>query len=75
MKRVYLFLVMLLACLSIVGQTKYTTTALNLREGPGINNSVVMVLPKGTPVTIDDDCNCKWIPVRYGSYSNYSAPL
>lgn len=71
MKRVYLFLVMLLACLSIVGQTKYTTVALNLREGPGINNRVVMVLPKGTPVIIDDDCNCKWIPVRYGSCIGY----
>ena len=62
---------MLLACVSIVGQTKYTTTALNLREGPGINHRVVTVLPKGTPVTIDDDCDCKWIPVRYGSHIGY----
>lgn len=71
MKRLYLFFVTLLSCLSMVGQAKYATTTLNLRKDPGLNYGVVTILPKGTPVTIEDDCDCKWVPVRYGSYIGY----
>ena len=71
MKKIYLLLVSLLCCLSMIGQTRYVTTTLNLRYGPGTNYEVVTVLPKGTPVTIEEDCNCKWVPVRYGNYIGY----
>lgn len=73
MKRIYLFFVALalLVCLSMFGQTKYATTTLNLRKGPGVNYGVVTVLPKGISVTIEDDCDCKWVPVRYGNYIGY----
>ena len=71
MKRICLFYISLLACLSVFGQTRYVKTALNLRSGPGIGYGVVTVLPKGTAVTIEDDCDCRWVPVRYGNRIGY----
>lgn len=50
---------------------QYVKTALNLRSGPGIGYGVVTVLPKGTAVTIEDDCDCRWVPVRYGNRIGY----
>lgn len=29
------------------------------------------ILPEGTPVTIDEDCHCKWIAVGYGGRIGY----
>lgn len=71
MKRVLSFFLSLLCCLSIVAQTRYVKTNLNLREGPGTSYSIIAVLPKGTSVTIEDDCNCKWVPVSYGNHIGY----
>lgn len=28
-------------------------------------------IPKGTQVTIDEDCECKWIPINYNGYIGY----
>lgn len=61
-KLLFLFTALLINALSIGAQTRYTTTNLNLRYGPGINYSIVTVLPKGTTVTIEDNCDCKWVP-------------
>ena len=44
---------------------RYTSSNLNLRYGPGTNYEVIGVVPKGTMVTIDEDCNCSWVPVEY----------
>ena len=72
MKRVFSYIYLsLMCCLSIVAQTRYVKTNLNLRDGPGTSYSVITVLPKGTSVTIEDDCDCKWIPVKYASYIGY----
>lgn len=65
-----LFIVLLINVLSMVAQTRYVTTDLNLRSGPGTNYSVVTVLPKGTAVTIED-CDCKWVPVSYDGYIGF----
>lgn len=71
-KRIKLLLTVFLICvLSSFGQTRYVKTALNLRYGPGTNYGVITVLPRGTAVTIDEDCDCKWVPVSYGSYIGY----
>ena len=35
---------------------KYLTANLNLRTGPGTKYNVTMVIPRGTAVTIDEDC-------------------
>ena len=50
---------------------KYVTTNLNLRCGPGTNYSVVAVIPSGTPVEIDEDCDCKWVCVEYNGMIGY----
>ena len=72
MKRLLSFFYLSLLCyLSIVAQTRYVKTNLNLREGPGTPYSVITVLPKGTTVTIEDDCDCKWVPVSYGNHIGY----
>lgn len=55
----------LLSALNVVSGVRYTTANLHLRYGPSTKYQVVTVIPKGTPVTIDEDCNCKWIAVEY----------
>ena len=50
---------------------RYVTENLNLRYGPGTNYGVITTLPKGTPVEIDEDCDCKWVPVSYLGYIGY----
>lgn len=72
MKRILILFTLLIASvLAGVAQTRYVTTNLNLRYGPGTNYNVVTVLPKGTAVTIDDDCDCKWVPVSYNGQIGY----
>lgn len=74
-KLLFLFTALLINALSIGAQTRYTTTNLNLRYGPGINYSIVTVLPKGTTVTIEDNCDCKWVPVSYKGRIGYIRTL
>ena len=50
---------------------RYTTVNLNLRLMPSTSAQVITVIPKGTPVTLDDDCECKWIPVSYKGLIGY----
>lgn len=57
--------IFLLSVLNAFGGVRYTTANLHLRYGPGTKYQVVTVIPKGTPVTIDEDCNCRWIAVEY----------
>lgn len=74
-KLLFLFTALLINALSIGAQTRYTTTNINLRYGPGINYSIVTVLPKGTTVTIEDNCDCKWVPVSYKGRIGYIRTL
>lgn len=50
---------------------RYTSSNLNLRYGPGTNYKVIGLVPKGTMVTIDEDCNCQWVPVEYNGMVGY----
>lgn len=50
---------------------RYVTNNLNMRLQPNANSGVITVIPKGTAVTIDEDCDCKWIPVSYNGYIGY----
>lgn len=50
---------------------RYTTVDLNMRTDTTSYSEVLMVLPRGTAVTIDDDCNCTWIPVSYQGKTGY----
>ncbi len=72
MKRLQLLIALTIISISFVfGQTRYVKTALNLRNGPGTGYGVITVLPRGTAVTIDEDCDCKWVLVSYGPYIGY----
>jgi uncharacterized protein YgiM (DUF1202 family) len=51
--------------------TKYATANLNLRTNPNTKGKIITIIPKGTTVTIDEDCNCTWILVSYKNYVGY----
>lgn len=42
-----------------------------MRYGPGVGYEIITILPKGTSVTIDEDCECKWVPVEYCGFIGY----
>ena len=73
MKKIILCLSVLLTMFNIDGAAyvRYVTANLNLRYGPGIDYEIITTLPKGTSVTIDEDCECKWVPVEYCGYIGY----
>ena len=53
-----------------VSETKYTTADLNLRTGPGTSYSVLLVIPKGSQVTIGIPSN-GWVKASYHEKSGY----
>lgn len=73
MKRIIFCLSLLLTLFNIDGAAfvRYVTANLNLRYGPGTDYEIITTLPKGTIVTIDEDCDCKWVPVEYCGYIGY----
>lgn len=73
MKKIISLITILLCFCSIDASAyiKYVTTNLNLRYGPSTKYSVIAVIPQGTPVTIDEDCDCKWVPVEYNGLIGY----
>lgn len=50
---------------------RYVTNNLNLRYEANAHSYILTVIPKGTAVTIDEDCNCKWVPVEYKGFVGY----
>ena len=73
MKRFLLCLSVLLTMINInvSAFVRYTTTNLNMRYGPGVGYDIITSLPKGTPVSIDEYCDCKWVVVEYGGRIGY----
>ena len=73
MKKFILCLSVLLTMFNIDGAAyiRYVTANLNLRYGPGTEYPIITTLPKGTSVTIDEDCDCKWVPVEYRGHIGY----
>lgn len=51
--------------------TKYVTTNISLRYEPNAKSYCMTVIPKGTAVTIDEDCDCEWVPVEYNGFIGY----
>ena len=70
----YLIALLLSFCVDSFGFTKYVTHNLNLRYEPNAHSYVLTVIPKGTAVTIEEDCTCLWVPVEYNGckYVNVS---
>lgn len=73
MNKLLLLLVQMVFVFSVNAQdiTKYTTTSLNMRFSADSLSEVLTVIPKGTPVTIAEDCDCRWIPVEYNGQIGY----
>lgn len=73
MKKFIFLLSVMLAVFNIDGAAyvRYVTANLNMRYGPGTDYNVISVIPKGTSVLIDEDCDCKWVPVEYRGYIGY----
>lgn len=73
MNKLLLFLFQIIFAFTLNAQniTKYTTTNLNMRFYADSLSEVLTIIPKGTPVTIAEDCDCKWIPVEYGGKVGY----
>lgn len=73
MKRILLSICMCIVSLSVFAQTnvKYTSANLNLRSSPSIYGNVLSVIPKGTSVSVADDCDCTWIKVYYNGKIGY----
>ena len=68
----FLFPCLLNAQLSTQQDTiRYVMANLNLREAPNTTSAIITQIPKGTQVTIDEDCECKWIPINYNGYIGY----
>lgn len=67
MKKILFCLSVLLTMFSIDSSAyiRYVTANLNLRYGPGTGYGVITTIPKGTAVSIYEDCDCKWIAVEY----------
>ncbi len=67
------FLALLLTLISTGSSavTRYVTNNLNLRSEANTRSYVLTVIPHGTAVTIDEDCDCKWVPVEYNGYIGY----
>jgi uncharacterized protein YgiM (DUF1202 family) len=74
LKKVILnMIILLLIALSGYAQNtvKYTFANLNLRNAGNIQSKVLTVIPKGTSVTIVENCECKWILVSYNGHIGY----
>lgn len=66
-----LFLLLTMFNISVAAYVRYVTKNLNMRYGPGISYGIITTLPKGTLVSIDENCDCKWVLVEYGGNIGY----
>ena len=75
LRRIWIYCLSLFLTICNVGiaqpSIQYTTSNLNMRVGPSTDSKVILVIPKGTPVTIDKECDCSWIPVSYNGITGY----
>lgn len=58
----------------VYADTIYTTSAnLNLRKGPGINNSRITVIPNNTQISVKNFTQNGWANVVWNGYKGYVA--
>ena len=70
-RTLFLIFILCLFCANNSAYTKYVTNNLNLRYEANTHSYILTVIPRGTAVTIDEDCDCKWVPVEYNGYVGY----
>lgn len=67
-----LILFQLFFTLAAFGQLqKYTTANLNMRTAPSTTSKVMAVLPAGTSIKLEEDCDCPWIKIAYNGQIGY----
>lgn len=73
MKKGLFILIAFFLSLTINAQdiVRYVTANLNMRSEPNTKSCIITTIPKGTSVTIEDNCKCTWIPIRYKGYIGY----
>ena len=74
MKKILFLLLQLVFVFSLNAQDsniRYATSNLNMRSLDNASSEVVLVIPEGTAITIDEDCDCKWIPITYNGQIGY----
>ena len=70
MRKIIVLLICIVFSLALGAQTtQYTTANLNLRTAPNSESSVIVVLPIGTPIY--GDCDCEWLPIKYNGRIGY----
>ena len=68
-------IILLLVCTAFVsfakGVVRTTTTDLNLRVDASSTSRVILTIPQGTQVYLQEDCDCVWVYVTYNGYCGY----
>ena len=68
-------IILLLVCTAFAsyakGVVRTTTTDLNLRVDASSTSRVILTIPQGTQVYLQEDCNCVWVFVTYNGYCGY----
>lgn len=72
MKKLLLTYLLFLTTIVIYGQTVYSTSDINLRNGPSTSFNIIRTIPKGAILLLDDNCKqCKWKKVYYNGRTGY----
>ncbi len=68
-------LIIVLVCTAFVsfakGVVRTTTTDLSLRVDASASSRVILTIPQGTQVYLQEDCDCVWVYVTYNGYCGY----
>ena len=68
-------IILLLVCTAFVsfakGVVRTTTTDLSLRVDASASSRVILTIPQGTQVYLQEDCDCVWVYVTYNGYCGY----
>jgi uncharacterized protein YgiM (DUF1202 family) len=73
MKKFVLLLILVCTAFASFGKgvVRTTTTDLNLRVDASSTSRVILTIPQGTQVYLQEDCNCVWVFVTYNGYCGY----
>lgn len=67
--------IIVLVCTAFVsfakGVVRTTTTDLSLRVDASAYSRVILTIPQGTQVYLQEDCDCVWVYVTYNGYCGY----
>ena len=71
MKRITMIFMGVLITLNLTAQIKLTTSNVNLRSGPGMSDSVLCVIPKGSGITVLNNDFDDWTYIQYRERKGY----